>query len=125
MYLFVRTWNRNSTSFVLSSRIAELTSSPPIIPASYSPATLYTISRVAKQNIPKMIDNVGNQSERLDNTVTNRDSRSPAEAFREDGIAGLRNVQDADIIAKCREVSDWSYTHPGTIMKKLFPGTEH
>ena len=59
-----------------------------------------------------MSDNVGNQSERLGNTVTRQDSRSPAEAFREDGVAGLRNEQDADIIAKCREVSNWSYTQP-------------
>jgi ectoine hydroxylase-related dioxygenase (phytanoyl-CoA dioxygenase family) len=48
-----------------------------------------------------------------------------AEAFREDGITRLRNVLGADLLAKCCEAFDWSYKHPGTITKKIFPGTEH
>ena len=61
----------------------------------------------------------------LDNDTTNRNSRSPAETFRADGITRLCNALAADQLAKCREAFDWSYTHPGTINKKLYPGTEH
>jgi ectoine hydroxylase-related dioxygenase (phytanoyl-CoA dioxygenase family) len=59
-----------------------------------------------------------------DHATLNHDSRTPGEAFREDGITRLRSVLDPDLLARCREVFDWSLTHPGTITKTIFPGTD-
>lgn len=53
------------------------------------------------------------------------DSRTPGQVFREDGITRLTNVLDHDLLAKCRDTFDWSFSHPGTMTKKIFPGTDH
>lgn len=59
------------------------------------------------------------------NQTANGDSRTPGEAFREDGITRLKGVLEPDVLARCREAFDWSLAHPGTITKTIFPGTEH
>ena len=52
-------------------------------------------------------------------------ARGPREAFHRDGIARIEGALDATLLSRCRAVFDHSLGHPGTMTKRIYPGTVH